>query len=237
MVKSFRLREEWLRRVGDLMAARIEEAAEAPLPKWRASCGFMSNGIKSKAIGQCWNPESSGDGSTEIFITPRMDDARKVAATLAHEMIHAALPGIGHGKPFARAAKAIGFAAPITKYNPTDDLWAWIDPILDQVGAYPHAELSVIKAEGGPKKQTTRHLKVTCEHCGYNVRVAKKWIVEVGPPHCPKEDHATGRAHGPMRFDYQAVFPEAAGEQEEDDILSKYGPGDEIPGSTPRRAR
>jgi len=235
MVKSFRLREEWLRRVGDLMASKIEEAAGAPLPMWRASVGFMSNGIRSKAIGQCWSPEASTDGATEIFITPRMDEARKVAATLAHEMIHAALPGVGHGKPFARAAKAIGFAAPVTKYNPTDDLWAWLDPILAQVGPYPHGEMKDLRPEAAPKKQTTRHLKVSCEHCGYNVRVAKKWIVEVGPPHCPKEDHATGRAHGPMRFDYGAVFPKDEASEEEDDILSKYGPGDEIPGSTRTR--
>lgn len=41
-----------------------------------------------------------------------------------------------------------------------------------------------------PKKQTTRLMKVLCADCGYVARVSRKWLDEVGPPHCPD--------HGPM---------------------------------------
>lgn len=41
-------------------------------------------------------------------------------------------------------------------------------------------------------KQTTRLKKVSCNRCGYNVRVTQKWL-EVGLPHCPN--------HGPMELD------------------------------------
>jgi hypothetical protein len=183
-----RLREEWLRRVGDAMASTIEKAAGAPLPQnWRVSCGFMSQGIRSKAIGQCWSPEASKDGATEIFITPRLDDAAKVAAVLAHEMIHACLPGIGHGKPFVKAAKEIGFAAPVTKFNPTDALWAWLLPIVEAAGPYPHAEIiGAARAAGAPKKQNARMIKAECPSCGYTVRLARKWIETKGAPICPE---------------------------------------------------
>lgn len=43
-----------------------------------------------------------------------------------------------------------------------------------------------------PKTQTTRLKKVSCNLCGYNVRVVQKWL-DVGMPHCPQ--------HGPMELD------------------------------------
>jgi hypothetical protein len=33
-------------------------------------------------------------------------------------------------------------------------------------------------------------IKCECETCGYIVRTARRWIEEMGAPHCP--------AHGPM---------------------------------------
>ena len=36
---------------------------------------------------------------------------------------------------------------------------------------------------GGSRK--TRLIKATCGTCAYTVRVARKWLIEVGPPLCP----------------------------------------------------
>lgn len=43
-----------------------------------------------------------------------------------------------------------------------------------------------------PPKQSTRLLKAICgdagsdgEHCGYTVRITRKWVEELGAPHCP----------------------------------------------------
>lgn len=185
-----KLREEWLRRAGELMASKIEEACGAPLPAWRVSCGFMASGIRSKNGGECWSPEASQDGTTEIFITPRIAESRIAAAILAHELCHAALvpQGVtGHRGRFAKAAKAIGYAAPVSKFNPTDDLWAWLDPMIAELGPYPHAEMKVERAAGAKKKQAARMIKCECVECGYTVRTARKWIEEKGAPICPAD--------------------------------------------------
>jgi hypothetical protein len=105
-------------------------------------------------------------------------------------MIHAALPNDGHRKPFQKVAAAIGHAAPFTQLNPTDAFFAWAQPLIDEAGPYPHAQLKAFKQVGAPKKQTARLLKAECPCCGYVVRVTSKWVNEVGAPHCP--------AHGEM---------------------------------------
>jgi hypothetical protein len=43
----------------------------------------------------------------------------------------------------------------------------------------------------GDPKQANRHVECACATCGYVVRTARKWLVEPGPPHCPR--------HGPMQ--------------------------------------
>lgn len=69
--------------------------------------------------------------------------------------------------------------------------------------ALPHARLDADREaatavqDGGeaaittrPRKQANRHVKCACLTCGYVARTARKWLDQVGPPHCPQ--------HGPM---------------------------------------
>jgi hypothetical protein len=51
-----------------------------------------------------------------------------------------------------------------------------------QTGPYPHAQLTA--ADRPTKKDGTRLIKVSCQECGYTVRVTRKWL-EVGFPLCP----------------------------------------------------
>jgi hypothetical protein len=208
-------RETWLNNLAGLMAPAFEELG-APLPPYRIAVGFPSNGIKSGAIGECWDAKASGDNTFEIFIRPDKADPMEVAFVLAHELTHAAV-GLKHGHKgeFARVALALGFPRPLTTAAPpTPALQAWFDEILPEVGPMPHAAMRwregsivVAKRRGGgvvvpevgeerassrPKKQTTRLHKICCAECGYTVRVTAKWL-EVGPPHCP-EHGAMGRA-------------------------------------------
>ena len=80
---------------------------------------------------------------------------------------------------------------------------ALVQPILDTVGPHPHARLQTDRkpAEADPegeeattntrpRKQPNRHVKCACGTCGYLTRTARKWLDQVGPPHCPR--------HGPM---------------------------------------
>jgi len=202
-------RETWLNNLAALMAPAFEELG-AKLPDYRIAVGFPSNGIKSGAIGECWDAKASADNTFEIFIRPDKADPVEVAFVLAHELAHAAV-GLKHGHKgeFARVALALGFPRPLTQAAPpTPALLGWFDEILPQVGPMPHAAMRwregstvVAKRKGGgvvvpesgegeepassrPKKQTTRLHKACCDECGYTVRVTSKWL-EVGPPHCP----------------------------------------------------
>lgn len=161
----------------------------APLPaKLRVSCSFPSRGGikqagKATTIGQCWYPQNSADGTTEIFVSPTIADRMSVAEILVHELVHAALgPGHGHGKVFKRLALLVGLEGPMTATQAGTRLRTQLVPILLALGDYPHASLS---AETAEKKQSTRLLKAECPECGYTVRVTRKWWVDVGAPHCP----------------------------------------------------
>ena len=184
-------REAWLVRLSDLMRAEIETRAGLTFPPYRVTCGFPSRGgelgRKTRVRGQCWAAEASEDQHAEIFISPVEDDRDIVAAILAHEMIHAALPQAGHGKAFQVAASKIGHVAPFTSSAPTPAFMAWAGPLLDRLPAYPHRRLNALVPVAQPKKQSARLLKAECPECGYTVRVTRKWVVEVGPPHCPKD--------------------------------------------------
>lgn len=194
-----RLREEWLATLAELFRPAIEDRAGVTFPSFRVTCGFPSRGGemggKTRVRGQCWSAEASDDRHAEIFISPVEDDAAQVAAILAHEMVHAALPNAGHGKPFQAAMRTLGHTAPFTSCNLTDAWAAWTAPLVAQVGPYPHAKLNAMRAVAAPKKQNARLLKATCggedgEACGYTVRVTRKWVVDLGAPCCPR--------HGPM---------------------------------------
>ncbi len=63
----------------------------------------------------------------------------------------------------------------------SDDLKLKIDEWVQAIGEYPHAKLTLNDSR---KKQSTRLIKAECS-CGYNVRMSRKWINEIGTPICP----------------------------------------------------
>lgn len=191
-------REAWLHDVARGLVGWFKKAG-FPLPvDLRVTCGFPSsralNGTRNQTIGQCWHPASSADGSVEIMVSPVLADPVRVAGIFAHELIHAAVgPGHGHKGPFRKLALAIGLEGKMTATTEGEAFKRLIAPILESVGPYPHAALDARKREKeGPAKQTTRLVKATCG-CGYTVRLTRKWIDEVGAPHCPE--------HGEMEVD------------------------------------
>lgn len=178
-------REGWLLELTRRLRPYFENAGY-PLPeKIRASCGFPSKGAlatKSRRIGECWSCESSDDKHFETFVSPLLDNVLEVAATQVHELCHAAVgTECGHKKPFRMAMKAVGLEGKPTATKAGEALKAHLQKLIDEIGSYPHAKLT--KASG-PKKQTTRMLKLECPKCGYMCRTTKKWI-EVGVPTCP----------------------------------------------------
>lgn len=180
-------REDWLIAATVRIRPVLESMASLDLPAVRVTCGWPSKGGAGGAkrvVGQCWNPEASSDNHAEVFISPMEADPQTVLAILTHELIHACLPkGTGHKAPFVKAAKAVGFATPVTQLTMPDELLAWLVPMVEGLPAYPHAAIDPRGAEGEKKKQTTRQLKVECPDCGYTLRGTKKWL-SVALPMC-----------------------------------------------------
>ena len=173
-------REHWLNSACRFIVRELESLGYS-VPRYRVTASFAAGGGASlKAIGQCIYPEASEDNTTEILVSLTQAEPLEVAAVLCHELIHAALPGAGHGPHFRRAALAMGLTGKMTATVAGDEFKEMIAPLLAELGEYPHAACDVSSQR---KKQTTRMVKCVCE-CGYTVRTTSKWIA-VGVPHCP----------------------------------------------------
>jgi hypothetical protein len=145
-------------------------------PKTRVACGFTYG--KGKRIGECWRKEQSGDGTFEIIIHNKLDDPLHVLECLVHEIGHTFMEqGTGHKAPFRRWAVTMGLAGPMTATTAGEELRLWLTELAATLGTFPHAALDSAQRirEGGPKKQTNRWVKWTCEipDCGWIVRTAK----------------------------------------------------------------
>jgi hypothetical protein len=179
-------REEWLNALTDRMRPVFEENGY-DLPAVRLSIGFPSTGRRGKRIGECWDGSASADNTNEILIRPDRYEELDVAQILCHELIHAAVGcAAKHGPKFRKAALALGLVGPMRSTTAGPEFIAWVSPILQELGPIPHAALG-LGLSSGPKKQGTRLLKAFCEcdGCGYTVRLARKWVEEIGPPVCP----------------------------------------------------
>jgi hypothetical protein len=178
-------REEWLNMASQRIAARLAELQLAMPVRYRVTCGWPSKKAisrKSARIGEAWPRGASSDDTAEIFISPVLDDALEVLATLAHELCHVADENkSGHRKPFQKLAAGIGLTGPWTSSVPGPEFERWSSPVITDLGPYPHA---AINPSLPMKKQGTRLHKVVCHQCGYTVRVTQKWI-DVGFPTCP----------------------------------------------------
>lgn len=176
-------REEWLGALVKALRPKFK-AAGLPIPaKIGATCGWPSEGALKARIGEYWNASASEAGRHEIFISPVLADNARVAATLVHELAHAALPeNVTHGREFAAAMKALGLIGKPTATEAGAELTRELEAITKKLGRYPHSKIK--HGVRRTKKQTTRLLKAACPDCGYTIRVTAKWA-DVGLPTCP----------------------------------------------------
>lgn len=187
---SSKTREGWLAALTDRLR-KVFSAKGYEIPaNLRVSCGWPASralAAKGRAIGECWTPKVSADLTTEIFISPWLDDSMRVGDVLVHELVHAAVGNdAGHGPVFAAAAKALGLGGSMRATTATEDLEAVLLPMITSLGLYPHATLGkgYDRPADAPKKQGTRMLKCECPECGYVVRTTQKWL-DVAIPTCP----------------------------------------------------
>lgn len=185
-------REQWLNDFATAARPQFEAKGFKVPANVRVSVGFPSTGRKGKRIGECWSSLSSRDGHFEIFLHPTLDDSARIADVLTHELIHAAV-GLeaGHGPAFRRCATALGLVGKMTATTAGPEFNAWANPIVERLGPIPHASL---RSGSGPKKQTTRLIKCTCDTCGFTMRTAAKWILDA--MYCPDPDCSGALAVG-----------------------------------------
>ncbi len=183
-------REQWMNAVAADLAPVFAKLGK-PLPaKIRLSYSLIG---RKNTIGICFYPPASADQAVEIVVRFDQSDSVEVAAIIAHELAHAALPiGTKHGAPFAKLVKALGLEGKATATTPGAEFKKLIAPTLARLGDVPHAKLDPSRSTL-PKKQGTRMLKVECADCGFTVRMTKVWIETVGPAHCPE--------HGAMQVE------------------------------------
>jgi len=177
----YKNREEWLTKAIEELAESFDKNASLVIPYKgiRVACGFPK---KKTAVGECWNPTCSGDGTIEIFIAPALSEPVDVLAVLVHELIHACV-GLetNHSGAFKTAALAMGLEGKMTSTSAGETLKFFLTDVAEGLGDYPHK--SLIPNMKVKSKDTIRMLKLTCPTCGYVVRTAKKWI-EIGLPTC-----------------------------------------------------
>lgn len=175
-------REEWLTRaIPDLEALIVASGAPA-LKAVRVTVSWPASGHKGKAIGECYAPFVSSDGSSQITINPKLNDDIEVLGVLLHELIHASV-GLecGHKGAFKRTAKRVGLVGSMKATKAGPDLRVKLVELSGKIGKFPHASMSMAVR---PKVQSTRMLKIECPDCGYTCRTTSKWI-EAGLPTCP----------------------------------------------------
>ena len=176
-------REEWLMAATDLLREDFA-AIDAEIPgKVRVTCGWPSRGGrpgKKQAVGECWSPNCSEDGTTEMFINPMLSEGLEALDVLTHELVHAAVGcDEGHKGPFRVKAKAIGLTGKMTATVAGETLMIRLREIIAELGTYPHAKLT----PKGKKPQSTRMLKLQCGNCGWMARTSRKWM-DLGLPTC-----------------------------------------------------
>jgi hypothetical protein len=201
-------RERWLEQAIDTYWRPLFEQVGFPLAeRFHVSVGFGYGARREngKLLGQCWSRTQSKDTVNHIFISPEIDDTVDVLRTLGHELIHTALDsddGImdGHTKRFAEIATRLGFEGPMTETPVSVQLGLELLTVADALGEYPHGALLVEaparvpskdpalvgggRTHTGPRRQTNRHVKVTCPHCAYSVRTTRA-MLDRGLPRCP----------------------------------------------------
>jgi hypothetical protein len=213
-------REGWLRAAASELRPYFASVGY-PLPdNIRFAIAFTSTGRKSKRVGECWHSAASDDGAYEIFLRADLAEPVEVLGVLVKELIHTTIPpDAGHGKLFKAAALKIGLQGPMRKTEPSVLLQNRLTELAATLGPLPHASLhidqtpltAVSVALDRPKKQRGRMIKAECagEGCGYTLRVAAKWVRDIGPPLCPR--------HGAMSVD----LPPESDESSEAEVEAK----------------
>jgi hypothetical protein len=183
-----------------------------PLPdNIRGNIGFTSDGRKGKPTGEVLFPDATG-GFFELIVRCDQDEPESIGRVVAHLLLHV-VTGPAHNMDFRDAANRLGFNLDdgLRNAKPGEKLQVRINEIVGNI-PIPHTAVDFSKIRvktkiadsqvaDGKVRQVARMRKAECviidgeDRCGFTVRIARSWIDDVGPPHCPK--------HGAMKVHWE----------------------------------
>ena len=142
-------REDWLNKVADFIYNKVAEEFVPAVDREviKLSVGFMPQGATS-AIGVCHFENHSSGNYREIFIKPtlgasNLKDCIETAQVVAHEVVHAMLPGgTGHGPKFAKIIKGyLGAEGKPTATVAGPGFTLLIQDFIKELGYLPHSKM------------------------------------------------------------------------------------------------
>lgn len=185
-----RTREQWLNAAALKMHTEFFKPLKLERPRHlRISCGWPRG--CSKAIGQCWHPKTSGDETTEVFISPVLAEATTphgVLPTLLHELVHAYVgTEQKHGGEFRKTCLKLGLEGKMTATFVTEgtELHKRLAKLASVLGPYPHAVLTMPAKYGRAKKKGRRSLtlrSVDPAYGDFRVTMRAERLAAWGPP-------------------------------------------------------
>jgi len=161
-------REDWLAAAGDLIITEFDLALARP---WRVSTGSPAR--QGKSLGHCYPSKAVQDQANEIWVNASITDPLKILGVLLHELLHAEDDcASGHAGAFQRRALATGYLPPLKTYQPSDELLARLDGLLDCLPACP-----IVRVQPAPTKKG-RMIKLQCDQqtCGWLCYTAQSRI-------------------------------------------------------------
>lgn len=170
-------REQWLQALAikarPVIAGGVELGGDEESAV-RLSCGFPPASGRIKAQAGLVPPSASDDDTAEIFVSPEVSDTEQVARLVLPLLIAVQAQDWKGGAKSKRIAESFGL-------NGENNLPARFSDILQDLGAYPHASLTI----PAKAKQSTRLIKVSCPADNYIARVSRSTLNNLGAPICP----------------------------------------------------
>lgn len=181
-----KLREVWLDKATALLKKKYFTGDHKLPKKVQSSCGFPKG--TNRAIGQCFDPSSSADKTTHIFISPVLEDSIQVLGVHLHELIHAAVgTDQKHSGNFKVVARQVGLVGKLTAtYVQSDSpLHLELAAIHKTLGNYPHKKMkkSAKKTSGQPWMRLVSQSDDT-----YKINIKVSVFEEAGAPVDPWGD-------------------------------------------------
>lgn len=176
-------REDWLQAAVADLRPMFDLLGRPLATNIRVSCGYPLNFKRNKRLGDCHASTESADKSMEIFIAPTVDKPRHVFTVLLSQLCRTTSGALSYGTSYNVIATAMGLQGADSGWREFDllpDYVSTYSAMIDGLGAYPHAEMSITEI----KTQNTRMLKAFCPVCDYTVRLSTKWAL-LGLPTCP----------------------------------------------------